>query len=310
MQTKLHKNARTTFAIRKLIKESDKSIINDLAKKFNLSWNTVKKWKESESLEDKSSRPHKLNVTLSKEQEDKICFERKQFKKSIDDIFCSLENEIPDLYPMKIYRCLKRHGLNILPNEFKDAERKIRKFRKYGIGYLHIDLIYAPKINKQREYAYTVIDRVSKIAFIMFGKRKNKETGAQFLKKVLCFYPYKINYILTDNGFEFSYKALSKNKRTKKIHPFDNICQRNKIEHRTIKFKHPWTNGMIENFNRRIKDNVFKKYLFSTVFEMKEKTIYFVNKYNQEKRLKSLDYKTPAQCLKEQKEIILQRIVI
>ncbi len=81
-----------------------------------------------------------------------------------------------------------------------------------------------------------------------------------FLKKVIQFYSYKINYILTDNGFEFSYKALPKNKRTKKIHPFDKICQGHKIEHRTIKFKHPWTNGMVENFNKRIKNNVFQKY--------------------------------------------------
>lgn len=218
MQIKLHKNAKTTLVVRKQIKNSNESL-NYLAKKFNLSWNTVKRWKESTSPEDKSSRPHKLNITLSPEQEDRICLERKQFKNSIDDIFCALENEIPNLYPMKIYRCLKRHGLNLLPNEFKDAERKIGRFRKYGLGYLHIDLLYAPKIDKQREYVYTAIDRTSKIAFIMFGKRKNKETGARFLKKVLSFYPCKINCILTDNGFEFSFKALPKNKRTKKIHP-------------------------------------------------------------------------------------------
>ncbi len=307
MQIKLHKNAKTTLAAREIIRDSEDSI-NCLAKKFNLSWNTVARWKNSKSLEDKSSRPHKLNITLSSEQEDLICFERKQFKKSIDDIFCALEKEIPALYPMKIYRCLKRHNLHVLPNEFKDAERKIKKFRKYAIGYLHIDLLYAPKIDKQREYVYTAIDRVSKIAFIMFGKRKNKETGAMFLEKVLQFYPYKINYILTDNGFEFSYKALPKNKRTKKVHPFDIICQKHKIEHRTIKFKHPWTNGMVENFNKRIKNNVFKKHPFSTIFEMKGKTIDFVNKYNFEKRLKSLNYKTPEQYLKDLKGLDIKLI--
>lgn len=55
MQIKLHKNAKTTLATRKQIKNSDKSI-NYLAKKFNLSWNTVERWKKAESLEDKSSR--------------------------------------------------------------------------------------------------------------------------------------------------------------------------------------------------------------------------------------------------------------
>jgi len=45
---------------------------------------------------------------------------------------------------------------------------------------------------------------------------------------------------------------------------------------------------------------------------MREKVIGFVNKYNFEKRLKSLNYKTPAQFLREKREInnIIERIVI
>ena len=309
MQIKLHKNATTTLAVRQAIKNSPLSAYA-LAKKYGISPTTALRWKRRKSLEDRSSRPHRLRTSLSKEQEERICFERKQFKKSIEDIFFTLEDEIPNLYPMKIYRCLRRYGLNVLPNEFRKAERRIKKFKKYGIGYLHLDLLYAPKINGQRAYIFTAIDRVCKIAFGMLGKTKRKETGAKFLKEVLKFYPYKINYILTDNGFEFTYKALPKGKKTKKVHPFDKICQENKIQHRTIKFKHPWTNGMIERFNRTIKEKVLTKYLFSSIFEMNTKLIEFINKYNFEKRLKSLNYKTPAQYLREQKNIAPQRIVI
>ena len=308
MQIKLHKNAKTTLAIRAEIKNSKESIYF-LAKKFNLAWGTVKRWKFSESLEDKSSRPHKLNTTLTPEQEDLICFERKQFKKTIEDIFFTLEQRIPNLYPMKIYRCLRRYDLAVLPEEFVKTERKIKKFRRYGIGYLHLDLLYAPKIGKERSYVYTAIDRVGKAAYVMLGKRKNKETGARFLRTVKKWYPYKINYILTDNGFEFSYKALPKHKKTKKTHPFDKICQESKIQHRTIKFKHPWTNGMVESFNKRIKNQVLTKYRFSSIFELNGKLLEFVNDYNQNTRLKSLNYKTPAQYLKEKKDIILERIV-
>ncbi|MFH1233738.1 MAG: hypothetical protein V1649_03780 [Patescibacteria group bacterium] len=151
MQTKLHKNARTTLAIREQIRNSISiKSINYLAKKFNLSWNTVAKWKNSKDSEDKSSRPHKLNTTLTQEQEDLICFERKQFKKSLEDISFTLENEIPNLYPMKVYRCLKRHGLNILPSEFVGTERKIRKFRKYKMAiFTSISSTLQSLINKE-----------------------------------------------------------------------------------------------------------------------------------------------------------------
>lgn len=302
MLQKLHQNAKTNYAIRQAIQASRESV-SALAARYHLSWATVRKWRERSSLEDLSSRPHRLRTNLTTEQIERILFERKQFKKTVEDIFFTLEDEIPNLYPMKVYRVLARYDLSHLPDEFKAAERKIRKFRRYGIGYLHLDLLYAPKINGERRYIYTAIDRVAKIAFIMLGKRKNKETGAKFLKAVIAFFPYQINYILTDNGFEFSYKALPKGKKTKKTHPFDRLCQKHKIQHRTIKFKHSWTNGMVERFNRTLKDQVLKKYLFSSIFEMDGKLIDFVNQYNFEKRLKSLNYKTPAQYLKETKSI-------
>ncbi len=308
MQVKIHKNAKTTPAIRKEIQQSNLSSYA-IAKKYNISWSTAKKWKNSSSIEDKSSRPHVLQTDLTQDQIDLILFERKQYKKTIEDIYFTLSSEIPNLYPMKIYRVLKRYEMSRLPDEFLDAERKIKKFRNYGIGYVHIDLLYAPKINKKRSYVYTAIDRVSKVAYITMGTDKRKDTGAKFLKEVIEYYPYKINYILTDNGFEFSYKALTQRKRTKKVHPFDKICIQNKIQHRTIKFRHPWTNGMVERFNRTIREKVLDRQMFSSIFEMEGKLIEFVNKYNLEKRLKSLNYKTPALNLKENNNIILQPIV-
>lgn len=71
MLQKLHKNAKTNYTIRKEIKQSNLPI-NTLARKYNLSWLTVKKWKERENVEDLSSRPHKLRTTLTKEQEEDL----------------------------------------------------------------------------------------------------------------------------------------------------------------------------------------------------------------------------------------------
>jgi transposase len=157
MLQKLHKNAKTNYSIRKEIKESKLSV-SALAEKFNISWLTARKWKGRASVEDRSSRPIKIQTTLSEKEEDLILFERKKFKKTIDEIYLTLEKDIPNLYPQKVYRCVRRYGLSSLPEEFVLAERKIRKFRKYTIGYIHIDTLFSPKIAKKRYYIFTAID--------------------------------------------------------------------------------------------------------------------------------------------------------
>ena len=309
MLQKLHKNAKTNYLIRKRIQLSGDTI-SVLAQKYHLSRLTIRKWKNRKSLEDKSSRPDTLRTVLTVEQEDLILFERKKFKKSLEEIYLSLEETIPDLYPMKIYRCLCRYGLSVLPQELLNAERKIKKFRKYARGFLHIDTIIVPKIKGKRYYIFTCIDRVTKIAFIWITNRKTMEMGKQFLEKVIAFYPYAIHYILTDNGPEFSYKFLPKRRQTKKEHPFDTICKKNRIEHRTIKYRHPWTNGMVERFNGKVKGKVIKRYIFEGKEDLEVKLICYLNSYNFNVRLKQLGYKTPADYLQSTYHRCIQRIVI
>ena len=308
MIQKLHKNAKTNYNIREIIRDSE-DLIGSLAKRFGVSWNTAKKWKVRKDIADKSSKPDKTNTTLTTEDEDMIVFERKKLKKTVEEIFLTLEKDIENLYPQKVYRCLKRYGLSSLPDEFVKAERKIKKFRQYTIGYLHIDTLYSPKIAKKRYYIYTAIDRVAKLAFISVATSKTKEAGSKFLKMVLKYYPYPIHYILTDNGFEFSYKALPKGKKTKKIHPFDAICLQNKIQHRTIKFKHPWTNGMVERFNGKVRSKVLKRFIFEGQNDLETKLIEYLNRYNFEIRLKQLNYQTPVDFLKNKFDYSLQPIV-
>lgn len=113
MLQKLHKNAKTNYVIRREIQSSSQTV-SFLFRKFNLSWLTVKKWQKRRFVEDKSSRPLNLRISLSKEQEDLILFERKKYKKSIEEIYLSLEGIVPNIYPVKIFRCLSRYGLSVL----------------------------------------------------------------------------------------------------------------------------------------------------------------------------------------------------
>ncbi|MGH7202905.1 MAG: integrase core domain-containing protein, partial [Candidatus Levyibacteriota bacterium] len=303
-----HKNAKTNYLIRKKIRQSTEPIAV-MAQRYHLSWITVKKWKARETLEDKSSRPEKLRTVLTQAQEDLILFERKQFKKSIEEIYVTLEEIIPNLYPVKVYRCLARYGLSVLPEEFVQAERHIKKFRRYAKGFLHIDVLISPKIKGKRYYIFTCIDRVTKIACIWVADRKTKEMGKEFLEKVLAFYPYQIRYILTDNGPECTYNFLPKKLQTKKTHPFDALCKEKKIEHRTIKYRHPWTNGMVERFNGKVKKNVIKRHLFEGKEDLAKEIYCYLNHYNFDVKLKQLGYKTPADFLQQNHNASIQRIV-
>jgi len=111
MEVRLHKQATTTLKIREEIQKSNLKSINAITTKYGISWLTANKWRKRESIFDKSSRPHKLNLTLTKEEEDLILFERKQKKLSCEDIYCVLKDKIPNLYPVKVWRTVKRHGL-------------------------------------------------------------------------------------------------------------------------------------------------------------------------------------------------------
>jgi hypothetical protein len=301
MLQKLHKNAKTNYHIREYIKTSNKPL-SEIAKELNLNVKTVRKWRHRNDLSDKSSKPIRLRTNLTPYQEDLIVYERRAHKKTLFEIWDTLDKVIVNLYPMKIYRVLDRWGLSVLPKELTEADRLVKKFRKYTIGYLHIDLIYTPKFvlpdgTKKRWYVFTCIDRISKIAFVFLSERKSQYMGKTFLEKVIKFYPYRINYILTDNGLEFTYKA--KAAKTKLIHPFDKVCRIHKIKHRLIKFAHPWTNGMVERFNQKIKQNVIRRYLFDNVKELEIKLISYVNRYNFDLKLQQLDRKSPVSYLVE-----------
>jgi transposase InsO family protein len=300
MFQKLHKNARTTYATRSYIKESPLSVA-DLVRELGLNEKTVLKWKKRDDLQDKSSQPHRLRTSLTDTEEDLIVYERKAHKKTLFEIYDALEGEIAHLYPMKIYRVLSRWGLGVLPPELVAAERQIRKFRRYTIGYIHIDLIYTPKLTlpdgrKVRYYVFSAIDRVSKLAYVWISDSKTAHAASTFLSRVLAFYPYPIHYILTDNGREFTSPKTHPRKKSQ-THPFDVICKTHKIDHRRTKIAHPWTNGMVERFNRKLKVHVVRRHLFQDRRHLERELTQYINTYNFVIRLQGLSGKTPVQYL-------------
>ncbi|MCX7953162.1 MAG: integrase core domain-containing protein, partial [Deltaproteobacteria bacterium] len=130
-------------------------------------------------------------------------------------------------------------------------------------------------------------------------ERKTMTTSVEVLRNVVRSYPFKIRTILTDNGIEFTYSLLPKGKRPQEEHPFDQECVREGIEHRLTKFRHPYTNGMVEAFNKKVKNGTVRKYYYETKEEFERHLSYYLMNYNFNTKLRSLSYRSPWEVMEE-----------
>jgi len=301
----IHPRARTTPAVRQEIQESTESIA-ELSRMYHVSKHTIRKWKKRDSVEDASHAPIKHGQQkLSDSDEQLIVKTRESTNLALDDLHDMLQKQLSvSISRSQLSKILKKHGLT---QEKKESTRGKGKFVDYEPGYLHVDCTYLPKIDGKQSKAFCAIDRTTKWAYVEIYPHKTKEASRAFLENVIKNCPLKIHRILTDNGTEFTYKALAKKLQTHKKHPFDEVCEKNKIKHKLIQFAHPWTNGQVERFNGQLKSGTTKICRYKTHQEMEDSIKSWVLWYNEECHLRSLNKLSPNQAirnyLKKQTEI-------
>ena len=107
MNIRLHKNARTTPAVRACLCNSDKT-----RRELGLGIGTIRKWQRRESTEDRSHISHNLQTTLSKAQEAPMVELRKSLKLPLDDLLAVTHEFInANVSRSGLDRCLRRHGV-------------------------------------------------------------------------------------------------------------------------------------------------------------------------------------------------------
>jgi transposase InsO family protein len=252
----------------------------------------VLKWRHAGRLEDGKSGPIKPESALSDLEQQIICEFRRTTKLSLDDCYISLKEKIPALSRSNLYRCFKRHQLNILPKEEGEKKEK-QSFKEYPPGFVHVDITEV-RVGKQKLYLFVGIDRCSKYVYVELHERMRAEESVAFLKGLVADCPFNITKILTDNGAQFTYSLLQEPlKPTDKIHPFDALCAAEKIEHRLTQFRHPWTNGQVEITNKMLKNHTTKTYHYDSPQQLKAHLMTFLLYYNHQKKLKSLKFISP-----------------
>jgi len=277
-----------------------------LAKKFGVSENTISKWKNRESFEDKSSRPGTVHYSLSG-LEMLVAVELRVLTWwALDEITEAINLDEPEKIRSAVYRVFVREGINKVPQKEKD---KAKKFKEYEPGYLHMDVTYLPKINGVKYYLFVAIDRATRTLYYKVYDAKTSANTEDFANRCLDFFPFPITHILTDNGLEFT-NSLIKSKKgeyCKKTSKLDIVCQQHNIDHRLTKPFTPMTNGMVEKANDIIKNGTIKKNEYENLEQMNQDLMSFLVLYNLYRRhgslRRELKVKTPFNAIEKWFEI-------
>lgn len=305
MRQVYHSNATTNVHIRCEIKKSNLPI-NQLIEKYNVSENTIRKWKNRDDVHDRSSRPYTIYYSLSEIEQEIIKSVRKSTWMPLDEIVEIVQQLNSSASRSAVYRTLCAAGLNKVPQQERD---KAKKFKDYEPGFLHIDVTYLPKVEGVKQYLFVAIDRATRTIFYKIYDAKTAENTEDFLKHCKAFFPFKITHILTDNGLEFTNASLKskKGKACTKLSKMDEFCKAENIQHRLTKPNTPKTNGMVERANGIIKANTILKTQYDNKKQMNTHLMSFLLFYILYRRhgslKKELGVKTPFEAIEKWYEI-------
>ena len=96
-------------------------------------------------------------------------------------------------------------------------------------------------------YQYTAIDEYSRLVYREMYEEHSTYSSQDFIRKVIAFFPFKIELVQTDNGTEWT-NALISNNPTPTL--FEKELIKAKIEYKRIRVATPRHNGKVERQHR------------------------------------------------------------
>ena len=107
-----------------------------------------------------------------------------------------------------VYRILRRHGLNRLPNKVGRRAVHTKRYQKQVPGHhIQVDVKFLSFNDKRgkkiKRYQYTAIDDATRVRALKIYSRHTQNNAIRFIDTVIEKFPFRIQTIRTDRGHEF-----------------------------------------------------------------------------------------------------------
>lgn len=294
-----------------VVKYSLKHGVTKAAIKFKMHRKTIYRWREkydgtAKSLKNKSRRPHSHPNQHTAEEIKKIKdYKYKNKETGLVVLWVKLRKTGYTRSITSLYRVMQRLGIyNKTPSKKKKYEPKPYQQMTYPGERVQIDVKYVPaksltkevKEKDGRYYQYTAIDEYTRKRVLWASKEQSTSASTEFLKVIMKKFPFKIECIQTDNGFEFTNRLNWQG--TKKKTMFENKLKELGIKHKLIKPKTPRHNGKVERSHRKDQERFYYNKVFCSFEDFKNRLKYWEKEYNNFP-MKPLGWLSPNEKLEE-----------
>ena len=274
-----------------LINYADKYGVSNAARKYKTNRQYIYRWKRRydgsiESLRNKSRRPHHHPNQHTADELTLITnMRRRNPHAGLVVFWVKLRQRGYCRSITGLYRVLKR--MQLVPEKPPNPKYIPKPYEQmlYPGQRVQIDVKQVPSacIVGQPEgtkfYQYTAIDEFSRFRYLEAFEEASTYSSDLFLQHLIKAFPFKIECVQTDNGFEFTKRFNSKAK-DKDLTRFEKRLHEFQIEHKKIKPFTPRHNGKVERSHRKDNEYFYATHKFYSFEDFKKQLKLHNRRYN------------------------------
>ena len=264
--------------------------VTKAAIRYRTSRQNIYRWREKydgtvRSLADRSRRPHSHP---NQHTEDEIALVKNMRRRNpyagLVVFWVKLRQRGYTRSISGLYRLLRR--IDGKPVKLPNPKEKSKPYEQmqYPGQRVQIDVKFVPAAclvgdaKGEKFYQYTFIDEYSRFRYLEAFKEHSTYSSTQFLLHVAEKFPYAIECVQTDNGFEFTNRMS--NGKTKPLTLFEKTLAQMGIRHKLIKPFTPKHNGKVERSHRKDNEEFYARHTFFSFDDFKKQLALRQRQYN------------------------------